>query len=76
VKSESAPLPPSALLATERTTHATLHLIAAELVDLDLTASETNALVNLADGQGSTISQLGAAVGARPITLTSMLDRL
>ncbi len=28
-----------------------MHLIAAELVDLDLTASEINALANLADGQ-------------------------
>lgn len=64
------------LLALQRATHATLHLIAAELVDLDLTASEINALANLADGQGRTVSQLGAAVGARPTTLTSVLDRL
>jgi DNA-binding MarR family transcriptional regulator len=53
-----------------------LHLIATELADLDLTASEINALANLADGQGRTVSQLGAAVGARPTTLTSVLDRL
>jgi MarR family transcriptional regulator, organic hydroperoxide resistance regulator len=66
----------SALLALQRATHATLHLIAAELVDLDLTASEINALANLADGRGRTISQLGAAVGTRPTTLTSVLDRL
>jgi DNA-binding MarR family transcriptional regulator len=66
----------SALLALQRATHATLHLIAAELVDLDLTASEINALANLADGQGRTISQLGAAVGSKPTTLTSVLDRL
>ena len=59
-----------------RATHATLHLIATELVDLDLTASEINALANLADGQGRTVSQLGGAVGARPTTLTSVLDRL
>jgi MarR family transcriptional regulator, organic hydroperoxide resistance regulator len=73
---ESVPPPGSALLGLQRATHATLHLIAAELVDLDLTASEINALANLADGQARTVSQLGAAVGARPTTLTSVLDRL
>ena len=66
----------SALLALQRATHATLQLIAAELVDLDLTASEINALANLADGRGRTVSQLGAAAGTRPTTLTSVLDRL
>jgi MarR family transcriptional regulator, organic hydroperoxide resistance regulator len=66
----------SALLALQRATHATLQLLAAELVDLDLTASEINALANLADGRGRAVSQLGAAVGARPTTLTSVLDRL
>lgn len=71
-----AATPRSALLALQRATHATLHLIATELVDLDLTASEINALANLADGRGRTVSQLGAAVGARPTTLTSVLDRL
>jgi DNA-binding MarR family transcriptional regulator len=70
------PRPRSARLALQRATHATLHLIATELADLDLTASEINALANLADGQGRTVSQLGAAVGARPTTLTSVLDRL
>ncbi|MFI6318640.1 MarR family winged helix-turn-helix transcriptional regulator [Nonomuraea sp. NPDC050556] len=64
------------LLALQRATHATLQLIAAELVDLDLTASEINVLANLADGQGRTVSQLGAAAGTRPTTLTSVLDRL
>ncbi|WP_232662757.1 MarR family winged helix-turn-helix transcriptional regulator [Pseudonocardia sp. TRM90224] len=66
----------SALLALQRATHATLQVLAAELVDLDLTASEVNALANLADGRGRTVSELGAAVGARPTTLTSVLDRL
>jgi DNA-binding MarR family transcriptional regulator len=60
----------------QRATHATLHLIAGELVDLDLTASEINALANLGDGRGRTVSQLGVAVGTRPTTLTSVLDRL
>jgi DNA-binding MarR family transcriptional regulator len=76
VKSDSVESPRSALLALQRATHATLHLIATELVDLDLTTSEINALANLADGRGRTVSQLGAAVGARPTTLTSVLDRL
>jgi MarR family transcriptional regulator, organic hydroperoxide resistance regulator len=75
VESETVP-PPSALLALQRATHATLQLIGTELVDLDLTASEINALANLADGQGRTVSQLGAAAGTRPTTLTSVLDRL
>jgi DNA-binding MarR family transcriptional regulator len=92
VESGYAPPRRSALLALQRATHATLHLIAAELVDLDLTTSEINALANLADSQeqdqdqgqgqdqghvqGRTVSQLGALVGARPTTLTSVLDRL
>lgn len=45
-------------------------------MDLDLTASEINALGNLADGVGRTVSELGAAVGTRPATLTGILDRL
>jgi DNA-binding MarR family transcriptional regulator len=76
VKSETVPHVRSALLALQRATHATLQLIASELVDLDLTASEINALANLSDGTGRTVSQLGAAVGTRPTTLTSVLDRL
>lgn len=66
----------SALLALQRATHATLHVLAVELVDLDLTASEINALGILADGHGRTISELCAATGARPSTITSVLDRL
>ncbi|HEY2550122.1 MAG TPA: MarR family transcriptional regulator [Streptosporangiaceae bacterium] len=66
----------SALLALQRAAHASLQVLAAELVDLDLTASEINALANLADGRGRTVSELAAAVGARPTTLTSVLDRL
>jgi DNA-binding MarR family transcriptional regulator len=78
---ENAQLPPassegSALLALQRATHATLQILAAELVDLDLTPSEINALANLADGRGRTISELGVAAGSRPTTLTSVLDRL
>jgi MarR family transcriptional regulator, organic hydroperoxide resistance regulator len=76
VKSESVPSEWSALLALQRATHATLHVLSAELADLDLTASEINVLANLADGRGRTVSQVGAAAGARPTTLTSVLDRL
>ncbi|MFB7669063.1 MarR family winged helix-turn-helix transcriptional regulator [Kitasatospora sp. NPDC056138] len=76
VQSEIVPSEWSALLALQRATHATLQVLAAELVDLDLTASEINALANLADGRGRTVSELGAAVGTRPTTLTSVLDRL
>ncbi|MFD7417050.1 MarR family winged helix-turn-helix transcriptional regulator [Kitasatospora purpeofusca] len=76
MKSESVPFEWSALLALQRATHATLQVLAAELVDLDLTPSEINALANLADGRGRTVSELGAAAGTRPTTLTSVLDRL
>jgi DNA-binding MarR family transcriptional regulator len=69
-------MPLSALLALQRATHATLLLVTSELVNLGLTASEINALANLADGHGRTVSQLGAEVGAKPTTLTSVLDRL
>jgi DNA-binding MarR family transcriptional regulator len=51
-------------------------VLAADLADLGLTASEINALANLADGRERTVSELGAAVGTRPTTLTSVLDRL
>ncbi len=66
----------SALLALQRAAHATLQVLAAELAGLDLTASEINALANLADGRGRTVSELAAAAGTRPTTLTSVLDRL
>jgi DNA-binding MarR family transcriptional regulator len=66
----------SAILALQRATHATLHALAAELASLDLTSAEINALANLADGRGRTVSALGAAAGTRPTTLTSVLDRL
>jgi MarR family transcriptional regulator, organic hydroperoxide resistance regulator len=64
------------LLTLQRATHATLHHLSVALADLDLTASEINALGNLGDGQARTTSQLGAAVGAKPTTLTGVLDRL
>jgi DNA-binding MarR family transcriptional regulator len=64
------------LLALQRATHATLQELAAKLVDLDLSASELNALGNLADGRPRTVSQLGVAIGIRPTTLTGVLDRI
>jgi MarR family transcriptional regulator, organic hydroperoxide resistance regulator len=64
------------LLALQRATHASLQVLAAELVDLDLTAGEMNCLANLADGRGRAISEVGAAVGIKPTTLTGVLDRL
>lgn len=66
----------SALLALQRATHATWHVLAAGLADLRLTASEINALANLADGRGRSVSELARAAGTRPTTLTSVLDRL
>ncbi|WP_370355992.1 MarR family winged helix-turn-helix transcriptional regulator [Catenulispora sp. EB89] len=76
MKNGSVPSEGSALLALQRATHATLQTLATELVDLDLTPSETNALANLADGRPRTVSELGAAIGSKPTTLTGVLDRL
>jgi DNA-binding MarR family transcriptional regulator len=76
VKSGSEVYPAGVLLTLQRGTHATLQVLAAELVDLDLSASEINALANLADGAGRTVSDLGAAIGIRPTTLTGVLDRM
>lgn len=64
------------MLALQRAAHVTVRVLQADLVDLDLGPSEINALANLSDGVGRTVSQLGTAVGARPTTLTSVLDRL
>ena len=66
----------SALLALQRTTHLTLHALAARLTDLQLTPAEINALGVLADGRERTVSELAGEVGSRPTTLTSVLDRL
>lgn len=64
------------MLEIQRATHAILHLLAAELAHLNLTASEINALANLADDRSRTVSALGMAAGTRPTTMTSVLDRL
>jgi DNA-binding MarR family transcriptional regulator len=60
----------------QRATHVSLQVLATELADLGLTASEVNVLANLADGQPRTVSEIGAAAGVRPTTLTGVLDRL
>lgn len=76
--SDSAQAQPSwsALLALQQATHRTLHVLSIRLADLGLTGSEANALAHLADGHGWTVSELSAAAGSRPTTLTSVLDRL
>ena len=66
----------SALLALQRATHATLQVLATELADLALTASEINVLAILAEGPGRTVSEICDAAGSRPSTITSVLDRL
>ena len=66
----------SAVLALQRATHTTLHLLSEQVADLGLTSAEVNALANLSDGAPRTVSALGRQVGAAPTTLTSVLDRL
>jgi DNA-binding MarR family transcriptional regulator len=66
----------SALLALQRATHITLHVLNKQVADLGLTPAEINALANLSDGTPRTVSELGRLVGAAPTTLTSVLDRL
>jgi DNA-binding MarR family transcriptional regulator len=66
----------SVILELQRATHATLQRLASELAGLGLTASDLNALGNLADGAARTVSELGAAVGTKPATMTGVLDRL
>ena len=68
--------PGSLVLALQRAAHATVHLLTAELAALRLTGAEINALANLAGRPGSSVSELAAAAGAPPSTLTSVLDRL
>jgi len=77
---DSLPAQP-VLLALQRAAHASAHALTAglagnDLTGHDLTGSEVNALANLAGRDGQTVSELAAACGARPTTLTSVLDRL
>jgi DNA-binding MarR family transcriptional regulator len=64
------------ILGLHRATHATLHALTARFAALGLSASEINALANLAQGPARRISALAAATATRPTTLTSVLDRL
>ena len=64
------------VLALQRATHATLRLLAARLANENLTASEINALANLADGLVRSVGEVAALTGTKPTTLTSVLDRL
>ena len=66
----------SALLALQRATHTTLHVLSDQVAELGLTPAEINALASLSDGTPRTVSALGSLVGAAPTTLTSVLDRL
>jgi DNA-binding MarR family transcriptional regulator len=62
--------------ALHRATHVTLHVLAARLSGLGLTASEQNVLAVLADGRARAVGELAHDTGTRPTTLTSVLDRL
>lgn len=66
----------SVLLGLQRATHSTLRRLTAALADLNLAESEIGVLANLANSQLRTVSQLAAATGAKPSTMTSLLDRL
>lgn len=68
--------PWSALLALQRATHLTLHVLGEHPAGLGMTGSEINALANLADGRARTVSELAIAAGTRATTMTSILDRL
>ena len=53
------------MLALQRATHHTLHVLSAALADLNLSAAEINAL-----------AEVGERAGTRASTLTSLVDRL
>ena len=64
------------MLALQRATHHTLHVLSSALADLNLTAAEINALANLADRGALNVRELSAETGTRATTLTGVLDRL
>ena len=64
------------MLALQRATHHTLHVLSAALADLNLSPAEINALANLGEGGTLNIRQLSERTGTRASTLTSLLDRL
>src|SRR5580704_13067473 len=67
---------PDAVLALQRATHRTLHVLSAALADLHLSGAEINALANLGDGGTLNVRQLSERTGTRASTLTGLLDRL
>ena len=67
---------PDAVLALQRATHRTLHVLSAALADLNLSGAEINALANLGDGGTLNARQLSERTGTRASTLTGLLDRL
>ena len=64
------------MLALQRATHRTLHVLSAALADLNLSAAEINALANLSEGATLNVRQLSELTGTRASTLTGLLDRL
>ena len=64
------------MLALQRATHRTLHVLSAALADLSLSGAEINALANLGGGGTLSVRQLSERTGTRPSTLTGLLDRL
>jgi MarR family transcriptional regulator, organic hydroperoxide resistance regulator len=64
------------VLALQRATHRTLHVLSAALADLNLSGAEINALANLGDGGTLNVRQLSELTGTRASTLTGLLDRL
>jgi DNA-binding MarR family transcriptional regulator len=64
------------VLALQRATHHTLHVLSAALAELNLSAAEINALANLGEGGTLSVRQLSERTGTRASTLTGLLDRL
>jgi MarR family transcriptional regulator, organic hydroperoxide resistance regulator len=67
---------PGAVLALQRATHHTLHVLGHALADLRLSAAEINVLANLGAGGTLSVRQLSELTGSRASTLTGILDRL
>jgi DNA-binding MarR family transcriptional regulator len=67
---------PGTVLALQRATHHTVHLLGTALAELRLTAAEINVLANLGNGGTLNVRQLSERTGSRASTLTGILDRL
>lgn len=64
------------MLALQRATHHTLHVLGNALAELRLSAAEINVLANLGEGGTLNVRQLSERTGSRASTLTGILDRL